>query len=49
MENKKVYDDRTDKTLFKGTELKCMEFIDDYLERKPDDIEYIWIGNIDSN
>lgn len=47
MNNKKVYDDRTDETLFIGTEIKCIEFIDKYLMEKPHDIDFIWITNND--
>jgi hypothetical protein len=47
MEKKKVYDDRTDKTLFVGTENACIGYIDEYLLTNPSDIDYIWIGNND--
>lgn len=49
MKNKKVYDDRTDETIFTGTEQECINFIDNHLLEKPEDIDYIWIGNNDSN
>ncbi len=45
MDNKKVIDDRIDKTLFTGTELQCINFIDTYLLEYPEDIDYIWIEN----
>ena len=47
LKEKKVYNDRTGETLFIGTELECIKFIDNYSMEKPDDIDYIWIGNND--
>lgn len=47
MKNKKVYDDRTEETLFIGSEYECIEFIDNYYLENPNDIDYIWIGNND--
>ncbi|MEM5009283.1 hypothetical protein WKH57_01050 [Niallia taxi] len=45
MDSKKVVDDRTWKTLFTGTELQCINFIDTYLLEFPNDYHYIWIEN----
>jgi hypothetical protein len=45
MKNKKVYDDRTGETMFVGTNMECINFINNFLSNNPEDIDYIWIGN----
>jgi hypothetical protein len=45
MKNKKVYDDRTAETIFVGTNLECVNFINLFLLNNPEDMDYIWIGN----
>jgi hypothetical protein len=45
MKPKKVYDDRTAETMFVGTEIECINFINNFLSNNPEDIDYIWIGN----
>lgn len=44
---KRVYDDRTNETLFKGEWIDCVSFIGERFDDVSKDFPHIWIGNVE--
>ena len=41
----RVYDGRTNETLFVGSVFKCADWINNYIEKHEDEDDYIWMEN----
>jgi hypothetical protein len=43
----RVYDNRNNKTLFKGTNIACLNYIADTVDTDSDDFDYIWLEEVE--